>query len=392
MNLKRFFAVLLTLVLLTSFYACSGGSSLSLECEKCGTEYKLGMRYCPSCGNSLVASKPVCSKGHENETGAKFCAECVEALNSGNDDNGNNATNNSNGATNSGNNDSQNDGSQEQLEIKNWLLQEQRYETTGRTFKYFYDANGYLVGQEVWDDTDGLFSYYTYTNDGKGNCIEEYSSLSAYFGAKDTITITNTYDTQGRLTKALRDSGSYDQYYYEGDELVKVSHVDSNGEEYYDLYENGRMTLSYRSDGTTNYTETTIEFYYDDSGRCTGTNNESFEVDEYGNIVADAGGCTYKYITEEDYRSQNLHNNKYANGQNSNSSGSSGGSSSSGSSNGVKCQWCRGGRYTCKGCDGEGMVLSHYYNGKPMHKLCAVCHGECTVVCSYCGGDGIFGN
>ena len=386
MKLKRFFAVLLTLTLLTSFYACGGGSSLSLECEKCGTEYKLGALYCSSCGTPLSDSKPVCSKGHENEAGAKFCAECGEPLNSGNNiDNSDNATNNSNG-TNSGNSDSQNESLQVELEQKKWLLSEQRYEENGRTFKYFYDANGYLVGQEVWDDTTGLFSYYTYTNDGKGNCIEEYSSLSASFGAKDTITITNTYDTQGRLTKALRDSGSYTQYYYEGDELVKVSHVNSNGEEYYDLYENGRMKLSYRCDSTTSYEEATIEFYYDDTGRCVGTNNEGFEVDEYGNIVADAGGCTYKYITEEDYRSQNLHNNKYANGQNNNSSGSSGGSSGGSSSNGTKCLHCnQTGRMNCFACDGTGKVY-----GQTTCKVPSCINGK--IKCPYCGGDGVFGN
>ncbi len=78
---------------------------------------------------------------------------------------------------------------------------------------------------------------------------------------------------------------------------------------------------------------------------------------------------------------------------NSNSNSNSNGNSNSSSQNkGVKCQHCKGGRYTCRGCGGEGMVLSHYSYGKPMHRLCAVCHGECTVICSYCGGDGIFGN
>lgn len=387
MKTRRFLALLLTFALFVSICACD---SSSFKCKNCGGEYQLGVTYCPSCGEKVALSGATCSKGHENDFGANFCAECGEPLDAQDNDNGNNDGGNNND---NGNNDNagNNGGSQEQLEKKNWLLQEQRYDSTGRTFKYFYDADGYLVGKEVWDDNTGLFSYNTYANDGHGNCIEEFSSLGTFLGGDGITTYTNTYDTQGRLTKALSDSGSYDQYYYEGDELVKVLHVDSDGEETYDLYENGRMTLSYRCDGTTNYKETTIEFNYDDSGRCTGTNNESFEVDEYGNILADPGGSTYKYITLEDYRSQNLHSNKYANGQGGSSNGSSGNGSSGGSSggsssNGTKCLYCnQTGKINCYACDGTGKVY-----GQTTCKVPSCYNGK--IKCPHCGGDGVFGN
>lgn len=371
MKLKLFLSLVLILSIIASFCSCN---TSSLKCQSCGASCSNDMSFCPSCGEKIVlAANDLCSCGYKNQSGAKFCASCGNPLNQANNNSNNNNT----------------------LPEKTWLLLEEHVKSTGYTIKHFYDSNGYKVGQESWTNNGTLNTYNKYTNDSKGNCVESYSSISASLGFKATTAYTNTYDTKGRLTKAVSESGSYDQYYYDGNELVKVSHVNSRGEEYYDEYKNGKMVKSHRCDSTTGYQEITIKFYYDNSGRCTGTSHKDFSADEYGNITEDAF-CTYEYISLDDYLAQNLQNNKYAQGGNSsNSGGSSGGSNqNSGSidSTSKTCTACGGSGkgMECIGCDGKGKALSYYdINDKPVYRTCNGCQGRGYIKCAYCGGDGL---
>ena len=47
-------------------------------CPNCNERIKEGSKFCPSCGQKLVAVCPKCGK--EVEQGAKFCTECGEKL------------------------------------------------------------------------------------------------------------------------------------------------------------------------------------------------------------------------------------------------------------------------------------------------------------------------
>src|SRR5208282_1447315 len=47
-------------------------------CTKCGTESKIGKKFCAECGSPLLNRCPKC--GSENAFGAKFCADCGGSL------------------------------------------------------------------------------------------------------------------------------------------------------------------------------------------------------------------------------------------------------------------------------------------------------------------------
>ncbi len=337
-------------------------------------------------GCSTPEKVVVCKEcDEENPKGAKFCMECGAELSSSKKGNSNEGEDDSNkGSSNKG-------GSSDK-----WLLLESYVESTGYTLKYYYDSNGYLVGQESWSDSFDLRSQTIYTNDSKGNCTLMYIPLYAQLGFDANITFKNTYDNEGRLVKAYNeDWETYDQYYYEGDELIKVVHVEEDGEESYKEYEDGKLIRTFE-DGTT------TDYYYDKNGKCTGTSNESLTVDENGNITKDASQ-TYKYITLKEYLAQNLHNNSYTQSGSSNNGGdattggnsnNNGGNNNSNNNNGVTpsiCSACSGsgrGR-ECIGCDGTGKALSYYdINDKPVYKTCLGCKGRGYISCAYCGGDG----
>ena len=359
-------ALSLTALLLAScilFASCSILGEKILICSSCGAENSYLASYCKDCG-TLIQKKENTPSGI-----------------GGNNGNGqNNGTSNNNS------------------EPKTWLLLTENIKSTGVTINYYYDGNGYLVGEESIRSDSTMASCTFYTNDSHGNPIEEYLPLLDQMGFDATHTIKNTYDAKGRLTKAYNeDYASYDQYHYEGNELVKVSHVKEDGTEYYEQYENGRLVRAYKKDGTTSWTPVTIEYYYDKKGNCTGTNYYThFEMDEYGNILAD-DYATYEYITLDDYLRQNLHDNDYVKNENDNSSGgnNNGGGNNNNTNKGTACLHCKqSGRIECTACDGTGKVFSRFdEKGNKVMKTCmrAGCSGG-KVKCYYCGGDGIFGN
>ncbi len=314
----------------------------------------------------------VCDECDEkNPRSAKFCQECGAALSSSKDKNDGNFFDKDSDDT--------------------WLLLESYVESTGYTLKYYYDRNGYLVGQESWSDTGELRTKTIYTNDSYGNCTLMYIPLYEQMGFDGNITFKNTYDSNGRLTRSYNeDWETYDYYYYDGDELIKIEHIDEKGNESYEEYDNGKIIRTFENGVTTDY-------YYNSNGKCTGTSNENLTVDEHGNITDDSFQ-TYEYITLKDYLAQNLHNNEYAKG-NSNSGGNnnSGGNSNQGGNNNndydtpTVCTACRGSGQgmECVGCDGTGKALAYYdINDRPVYRTCLGCKGRGYISCAYCGGDG----
>jgi len=370
MKLRKVLVCILVLVYVTGLCACS--RSADLVCAKCGLQYKSGASFCTACGEKLATANQ-CSCGYENEKGSKFCSGCGAQLTAQNNQSGSN-------------------GGQQ-----TWLLLEEYIESTGVTIKYYYDRNGYLVGEASWRANGELNLETIYTNDSHGNCVEKYVPFWEQLGFDAYTTYQNTYDAKGRLVKSSSEDGGYDQYEYAGDALAKISYVEADGTVYYDQYENGRLIRSYRKDAATGYEAATIEFYYDKSGNFTGASHNGFEMDRNGNLIND-GHAAYKYITLADYISQNLYNNSYANAQNNNgnsggnNSGNSGGNNSG---NGTPCQYCKqSGKMECSACDGTGKVFKEFdKNGNKVMKTCG--NPSCSygkIKCPYCRGDGIFGN
>lgn len=437
MNLKRFFAVLLTLVLLTSFYACGGGSSLSLECEKCGTEYKLGALYCSACGNPLVDSKPVCSKGHENEVGAMFCSACGETLNSNTNSNDGSVDNkleqneNSTSYTPTDPNASvwlllesvENTGYRGGVintrqynytssgtcksaeETGTWRIDKADFYTADITYNYqsFEDGvavsctykRAYLPKYEMYPENDIHWDVY----DKNGNFLYRTNNSDDWFTPYES---TETRDTDGggkEITKTKTLANGVEvtdiSLYDEGGALIKFTHNCPSYKNASPLkaeiveYENGKMVRYYQHFNVVGYDDPYLRAAceYDNNGNCVKTT----VYNESGTVWAIT---QYTYITLKDYLEQQTNLNNGNSGGNS-ENGSSGSGSSGSSTNGTKCVYCnQSGKMDCSACDGTGKVFSRFDdNGNKIMKTCT--NPSCSngkIKCPYCGGDGIFGN
>lgn len=410
----RFVSFLLAGILLITIVGCSAGDK-TVKCLKCGKENAEAAKFCIECGDELSSSTVADSDKHnpnkddqdeyveedddsdeddvkestssegtftESSPAESIPTESTSAENTSSESNSTEPVSTEGAST--------ADGTGESSPAEKKLLRECYVKATAVTLKFYYDRNGYLVGRETWSEDGKMTFQSVFTNDSNGNCTQEYIPLYEQLGFNSRIDFENTYDTKGRLVKAYNvDWGSYDQYYYEDDELVKVLHVDSDAKESYEEYEGGRLIRTSKNDVIT-------EYYYNDQGKCTGTSDENLTVDEWGNITEDAVQ-TYKYITLTDYIAQNLHLNEYTNGSiNSGGSTNQGGNSSSGGNSGGSstpsiCTGCGGSGLgdKCIGCEGTGQYLAYYdINHNPVYFKCTPCKGTGYIICRFCGGDG----
>ena len=373
--------LLVGILLILSFVGCSSTKKIVI-CRECRTENPYIANFCLGCGAELWLDS---GSGNSEVTTPNIDASQNTTPSIGGFEETTPSIDESQGTTPNigGSEETTPSEDEEFLPDETWLLLESHVKSSGYTLKYYYDDNGYLLASESWD-TSGTLRFQTiYTNDSYGNCVLMHIPLYKQLGFDADITIRNTYDGNGRLIKAYNeDWESYDQYFYDGDELVKIVHTEQNGEQSYEEYENGKLVRTFEDGETT-------EYYYDSKGRCTGTSDETLTVDEYGNITEDSEQ-TNRYITLDDYLAQNLHKNSY-NKNNSGSGGnSSGGNSSGGSSSPSVCSACRGTGQgdECIGCDGKGQAISYYVNGSPVYRTCNGCKGKGYIICAYCGGDG----
>src|SRR5216683_3212376 len=49
-----------------------------MDCPNCGTENRVGAKFCGGCGNTLARACPAC--GAANDPGMRFCSDCGTAL------------------------------------------------------------------------------------------------------------------------------------------------------------------------------------------------------------------------------------------------------------------------------------------------------------------------
>ena len=429
MKFRQLFAILMIFSLLMCLLSCTKSDD-SKECAACGKEYTAGMLYCPSCGEKITEGD-FCSNGHKNEAGAKFCQECGVALtNNGETNGGNNENNNSN---NNGQNiwlrvksitSGQNLASQYYYNSKGELIAEKLYYTTNNKidsiFNYSYDECGHLILKNTTYSLSGQMPLWTYTNkyDERGkliSVINNFSVVTEYkydtngmlsekteFSSGGSMNSREVYENGKIIAKYLEDNILYEEYFYDvmGRLEKYISYVTLWRYEgvdpviqFPDTVFMGKRDnaddIPEMPDGVkevhVEIRENTTTYIYD--GNC----NIVYEkqVSYYGNITE----RTHEYMSLADYHAQGLHNVlPTPNGDSDNNSGSNGGSNGGNSPSGVKCEWCQGeGRYDCKvsNCD-DGIVPTGYDN--PKHKICMVCHGEGTLECAHCGGDGIFGN
>ena len=54
---------------------CGARTEEGSECSKCKEFVPKGTKFCPNCGNNMVATAK-CVNGHDNPVGTKFCSEC----------------------------------------------------------------------------------------------------------------------------------------------------------------------------------------------------------------------------------------------------------------------------------------------------------------------------
>ncbi|PTM59264.1 DNRLRE domain-containing protein [Desmospora activa] len=129
---------------------------------------------------------------------------------------------------------------------------------------FYYNGDGDLVEQVVFDKNGEQKESYTYTYDNKGNITRLKDSKG---------TTTYVYDELEQLTKETRPDGTVTEYTYDatGNRLTKKVTKGSNTT-------------------TTNYT-------YDDADQLTKVDGQAYSYDKNGNLTSD-GKRTYVYDAE----------------------------------------------------------------------------------------------